>query len=499
MMNPIRTVLFAASLWLLAAPAATQTVQLANGQTLLATVEDADGDGLRVKRLDNGGALDLRWDHLSAASAMEIKRAFDLVGDTQDEVLVRAEEIAYVVNGQPQRLIGKIVERTGTHLVVMVKGVPYRISVVEQLRGVTQVQVPVTQVYTKDEYYTSRLAEDPPGDSADKHLLLAEDLVRVRDYDHADEHLKKAKDLDNSRDKARIDLMLARLQKYKEAARERELIDQIQACRSRGQLADIEKGVQLIAQFDKEFPQSKLKQDFDLEKKRFAAVRTKYLTQQVAEQVRRGVQVVAEKKAADTSVSLQAARDFAENEMAEELFGRAAQALRIELDEVKEMWSQRAKYPVGKRSEHFAYGLGSWILGEQGVIKDTAVAQAQNKQQQVEKAPENSRDVERVQRALKQMLERRRAAAQGGAAGEEREQTDEDWWREASRVDRAGWLRAYFAEFGGQMVLTYANASQCVTCYAAGTTLTMGPDGKPMRTPCFLCHGTKWLRTIKAY
>src|SRR5690606_24261724 len=156
-------------------------------------------------------------------------------------------------------------------------------------------------------------------------------------------------------------------------------------------------------------------------KKRFAAVRTKYLTQQVAEQVRRGVQVVAEKKAADTSVSLQAARDFAENEMAEELFGRAAQALRIELDEVKEMWSQRAKYPVGKRSEHFAYGLGSWILGEQGVIKDTAVAQAQNKQQQVEKAPENSRDVERVQRALKQMLERRRAAAQGGAAGEERE------------------------------------------------------------------------------
>ena len=500
MLHPLRTVLFALLLTFVSAGAFAQTVQLANGQTLLATVEDANGDGLQVKRLDNGGVLDLRWEHLSAASALEIKRQFDLVGDSQDEVLVRAEEVTYTISGQPNRVLGKVVERTATHLVVMVKGVPYRVPVTE-LRGVRQVQVPVTQVFTKDEYYASRLAEDPPGDSADKHLLLAEDLVKVRDYDHAAEHLQKAKELDNSRDKQRVDTMLARLLKYKEAARERELLDQIQACRSRGQLVDIEKGAALIAQYVKDFPQSKLKQEFDLEKKRFTDTRTRFLSQQVAEQFRRGIQVLAEKKAADATVSLQAARDYAENELAEELFTRTAAALRIEVPEAKELWAGRDRYPVGKRTEHFAYGLGSWVLGEAAVIKDTAVAKAKDKQQANEPANDtNSRDVERIQRALRQALERRRAAAQGGAdGGAKQEQSDEDWWREASRVERAGWLRAYFAEFGKQLVVTFASASPCPTCYGEGSTPEMGPDGKLIRNKCFLCHGTKWLRSFKAY
>ena len=56
-----------------------QSVQLSDGRTLLAKVEEADGEGLRVRRLDNGGVLDLRWDHLSTASATAWKRKFDLV------------------------------------------------------------------------------------------------------------------------------------------------------------------------------------------------------------------------------------------------------------------------------------------------------------------------------------------------------------------------------------------------------------------------------------
>ncbi len=496
MIQRIRRVLSAALLGLLAPLALAQTVQLADGRTVLAKVEDANGDGLRIKRLDNGGTLDLRWEHLSAASAFAIKRQYDLVADNQDELLVRAEEVEYFRGGQKSRVLGRIVERTDTHLVVQQKGVPFRIPKSE-LSAVRQVQVPVPQVYTKDEYYGVRLAEDPPGDSADKHLLLAEDLVKVRDYDRAYEHVQKAKDLDNSRDKARIEPMLQKLQRYKEAARERELLDQIQACRSRGQLADIQKGEKFLAQFEKDFPQSKLRADFEVEKRKFLDVRTKFLTSQVAEQVRRGIQVLADKKAADVTLSLQATRDYAENQMADELFQRAAQALQIEVAEAKQLWSERAKYPVGKRTEHFAYGLGSWVLGDQAILKDTAAGKAKDQQQQQTDA--NDRDVRRVQDALRQALERRRATAGAAGGAQKREVTDEDWWREASRVERAGWLRAYFAEFGKQLVVTFASVSPCVSCYGEGTTPEMGPDGKPIRSKCFLCHGTKWLRSFKAY
>src|SRR5688572_219951 len=108
----LRSLLCALVLAGLGGRAASQTVQFADGHVLLATVQDADGQGLRVKRLDNGGTLDLRWDQLSPASAFAIKREFDLTGESQDEVLVRADEVEYVVDGNKQALFGQIVETT---------------------------------------------------------------------------------------------------------------------------------------------------------------------------------------------------------------------------------------------------------------------------------------------------------------------------------------------------------------------------------------------------
>jgi|JRYL01.1.fsa_nt_gb hypothetical protein len=499
MKNLFRSAFLAVAAVLAAGSLAAQSVQLVNGQTLLATIENADGDGLRIKRLDNGGVLDLRWEHLSTASALDIKRRFDLAGDAESELLVNCEEVTYTVAGQPNRLIGKVADRTPTHLVVVQRGVTFNIPTAE-LRGMRTVQAPVTQVYTLDEFYASRLAEDPPGDSADKHLLVVEDLLKVRDYERAEEHAKRAKELGNSRDPQRVDMLAAKVARYKEASRERALLDQIQACRSRGQLADFAKGRKLLEQFAKDFPQSKIKSDFDAEQKRFEASRTRFMTQQVAEQFRRSLQIVAEKKAAETELTLQAARDYAENELTDELFARTAQQLGIDVAEAKTLWPERVKFPVGKRAEHFAYGLGSWILGEPAIVKDTAVGKAKDQQAQQNPGDQgNQRDVERVQRALRQAVERRRAAQAAGQGQQQQEESDEDWWREASRPERAGWLRAYYAEFGKQLVVTFASASACAACYGQGTQPEMGPDGKPIRAKCYLCHGTKWTRSFKAY
>jgi hypothetical protein len=486
-----------------AAPCAwAQSLQLADGKILLAEVDGVpDGDGLRVRRLDNGGMLDLRWDHLSPASALAVKRQFDLVGDSQDsELMERAEEVEYSVSGSRKTIIGKIVER-GKEIVVQQKGVQFRIPASE-VHQVRMIDVPATQIYTKDEFYAAKLASMAPGDKADKHALLADELIKFRDYDHAYEHLQKAKELGNSLDGARIDRTLARLQTYKDNAKERDQLDQIQAARSRNTLADYEKGVKLLAQFEKDFPQTKLKGEFDVEKKRFLEGRNKFLTQYIADQLRRAIYFVAEKKVADESVTLQSARDYAENKMSDDLFARIAAQLKLDVQEVKTFWSERAKYPMGKRTEHFAYGIGSWILGDNGILKDTEVGKAKGQQNQGgQKDDPNDRDVQRIAKLLKQALERRNAATRGasGQQQQQKEQTDEDWWRQASRDERRGWLRAYYAEFGGQMTVTFASVSPCISCYGQGTTPEMGPDGKMTQLKCFLCHGTKWLRSFKAY
>ena len=57
------------------APCAAQTLQMADGQVLLAQVEEAYGEGLRIKRLDNGGTLELRWDQLAPDCSRRIQQA----------------------------------------------------------------------------------------------------------------------------------------------------------------------------------------------------------------------------------------------------------------------------------------------------------------------------------------------------------------------------------------------------------------------------------------
>jgi hypothetical protein len=358
------------------------------------------------------------------------------------------------------------------------------------------VEVPAMQIYTKDEWYAQCVAKLADPQSADQHMLLAEDLIKVRDYDHAGEHLELAGQLGNSRDPARLDSLRTKLARYKDAAMERELLDQISACRSRRTLGEFEKGQKLIAQFLAEFPASKIKDEFEAEKERFARQRQAYYSQQLADYLRRSIQSVANKKVGEPGFSLQAARDYAENQMSDDLFARAAEQFRVEVDEAKQLWADRVNYIQGKRTEHFAYGIGSWVLTEPKILAGTERLAQQEKQKQ--SSPDDARENKVLERIMRQAMERRRAAAQQGGAGDE-EQTDEGWWNEATRADRTNWLRAYFAESGGQLVVTYASVSACVSCLGRGTLPDLGPDGKVIQKKCFLCHDTKWVRSFKAY
>ncbi|MEZ6037711.1 MAG: hypothetical protein R3F29_09545 [Planctomycetota bacterium] len=476
-------------------PAAAQSLQLANGQILLATVEEADGDGLRVHRLDNGGALDLRWDHLTPASATKWKRKFDLLGDTEDELMTRAVEVFWLNNGTRTSVIGHVADRGADPVVVTVKGQPWEIKR-RNLVNMREIEVPATQVFTLEEYYQLRLGEIAPGDQADRHMLLAEDLIKFHNYDRAQEHLDRAKELGNSKNPAFLDTLTDRLKRFKEAAKEFGMLDRIRAFRSRGKLPDFEKGRELIAQFEKEFPQTKLKSEFEREKNRFEQARSRYLTQQVTEQWRRALSTVAGKKVMEDGFGLQQAKDYAENQMTEDIVARLQQSMHLEPDEIKQMWQDRTKYPVGKRTEHFGYGIGSWVLGDQAILKDTAAGEATQNQQQNQNSNANPQ-IERFARMLQDAMKRRQQAQSGGQQAQEL--SDEDWWREATRGERISWLRAYYAEFSGQMTVKFATASPCISCFGEGSTTFIGGDGKPGKIKCFLCQGTKWTRSFKAY
>ena len=121
------------------------------------------------------------------------------------------------------------------------------------------------------------------------------------------------------------------------------------------------------------------------------------------------------------------------------------------------------------------------MLGEKEILKDTSAGKAKEKQQQNSSRSEpagQGRDVERFAKLLRQAMERRRGQAQQGG---QREQTEEGWWGGATKSEQASWLRAYYAEYSGQLKVTYATAQQCISCYGSGSTPEIGPEGKMVR------------------
>lgn len=489
--------------WLVVVAAGTllpaQALQLADGRVLLAEVDSAEvsGDGLRVRRLDNGGVLDLRWEQLSPATATMLKQRFDLVARDDGELLVRADEVSYEDCGRCVTVIGRVLDREADPIVVAKQGHTYPIAR-DDLLGMRAVDVPASQVYTTQEFYTVQLAEIDPGESADKHMLLADNLIRFRDYEHAAEHLERAGELGNSKDPDKLAKMVDRLTRYKQAAAELGLLEQLQVAKSRGQLRDFKKGREIIAQFEEQYPDSKLQAEFERARARFEVERSRVLTQKVADQWRRAIRSLAEKKVLDKDFSLQAARAYAENEMTDEIVERLAGQLEIESDEVRELWQQRSKYPAGKRTEHFSYGVGSWVLGAKEILKDTAVGKDGEKAT-ASAAPSgnDARQIERFTKLLREAMERRRKATQSGQ--QPKQQTDQGWWQDASRKERVNWLSAYYAEYGGQLEVTYASVAQCMSCFGRGKTMDFDANGQQVQTECFLCQGTKWRRSFKAY
>ena len=78
---------------ILALSAPCQTLQLKNGAVLIGRIEQVHEEGLTFHRLDNGGVLELRWNHLAPECAARVRRLFGLSTDEEDEVTVTADEI----------------------------------------------------------------------------------------------------------------------------------------------------------------------------------------------------------------------------------------------------------------------------------------------------------------------------------------------------------------------------------------------------------------------
>ncbi len=464
-----------------------QAIQLGDGTVLVGEVVDATGEGLSFHRLDNGGLLQLRWDDLSSLSAERIKRLEGLVVENEDELKIEADVITYQLPGGGLEEVVGIARYTPTTLFLKRKSGELPIPR-QSLKDLRKREVPPLEVFTPDEWYQHELDDVKPGDDADKQIQLAERLRRSGLYERAEEHLKKAQALGNSKQASQLPAMLARIRQLVESSKERDLLSRIRVMRNR---REFDKAAELIAQFEQTYPDSKLKSELRREKKRFESDREAALEDRLATMWDRTVRAVANEKAGEEDVALAAARTWAEEQMAKEVYERLARVLDIKPEEVEELWAKRDQYG-DSRAQMYTYGIGSWVLGADKVIAGTKRDETAPAKDQPTTAED--RELERIVRKLREVQQRSKEA-QAAKGGKE---TEEDWWKNASRNARTAWLRAYFAEFGGQMEVTAAYASPCVTCEGRGYIVELAATGKEQKRECPVCHNTKFTRAIRA-
>ncbi len=469
--------------------AVSQVIQLARGQTLVGEVQDATSDGLTFRRLDNGGVLELGWDDLSSQSAEKIRRLKGLLVEDESEPMVDADVIIYAVaGGIRQEIVGRIVEETDTTFTMRRKGAAIPVQRAS-IKNRKKRSVPIFEIYTKEGYYQEQHEQFAPGEDADKHIGLADQLRRVGDYDNAEKHLLQAQSLGGGKQRNQLDAMLTRVQVLKESAAERDMLAKIRHKRNRKDFAGAKA---LMEEFETTYADSQLLADLEREKRRWERDRKRNFIDRMRTMWDRTIHTLSNAKTADAKLSLSAAREYAEGKMADDMFDHLASALDTEADEVRELWQERSKYGTG-RSTIYNYGVGSWVLGEDEIIKGTKVEQG--KQDQLD-SDTSDPELQRIKRMIREHKKRaRQLARQRQGQGEE---SDESWWKKLKLAQKRQWLRVYFAEYGGQMEITAAHAAPCGNCNGQGQTTTLGSAGRPQKSKCPVCHGTKYTRLVRA-
>ncbi|MEO0478820.1 MAG: hypothetical protein AAF196_05015 [Planctomycetota bacterium] len=485
-----------ASAMLFVSTATSQVVQMASGRVVLAEVVDADSEGLTLRRLDDGGVLELTWTDLSKLHAENIRRRFGIDTGDESEVTVAASAVRFrAAGGSVDEVIGIIVERTDTALRVQRKGA---ITDVPRARFESDetIQVRWDEIYTEDEWYALELASFAPGEDADANVRLAENLRRAGLYEQAKTHYEKAEELGGGAFSAQLSTYLARIDTLIESKEERDLLADIRRQRFRKRFSQ---AFELVAQFEEQFPTSDLRAEFEKEKLRLEEAQTIELGGDVRSLFSTTLSEVAYAVAGDDEITLERARDYASEQMATDVFTRISERLmrrnkgvELDADAVAELWSRRSEFGRRPFSKFFGYDFGSWVLGEDAVIAgtDRAGGGATNDE-------EADPELERFVRQLREIERRgRRASAR---STEDEDESPEDWWKSSDRNERQSWLQAYFAEFSGQLEIRRAVAVPCPTCAARGfiTSVSSSGDGGLQQLPCPTCHGTKFLRAIR--
>ncbi len=458
-----------------------EIIFLKDGRLLHVKVLSGDERGIAVERLDNGGKLFLRWEHLREQDRKRLRIEFGLDDDDSGIDLMMPGHRLHARKGDYQD--GLIVEETQDKVVLMREG-----GRVEYLRAairrIEERQVSVFDVYTPEELYQQRLGEIQPVDGdVVGHFEMARWATKVEVYHEAIGHYLKVREADPEYKSEYIDNQMKRLEILDRNKELRAAIRTAERAGYRNRFAEC------LAYFDEILAVSgldpQLKQEVEKKRERFVKRRWKYYSEEVVKtyhrEVRKRLKALAQSKDirstnAEEALSVQKAMSYCRSQLHKDIVEDIAK--KFELDpkkEVEEMWKNR-KFNIKLSG---TYGSGTFIVESAGGGNTGGLQEGQ------------------LNRRIQEARERLERSLRGGEQNQQQQAappkliSKDEWWVQADSVQREFFLRAYYAEHCGQMQIISTSWRACQTCGGTGSIKQLGAQGGFVKVTCPRSHGLK--------
>jgi hypothetical protein len=469
-------------------------LKLRDGSILWGDIEAHTDADLMFHRRDTGGMVSLPWSFLDPGQEHELRLAFGYIASDYQEEMVAAERISLVDGTE---LIGVILSRENN--IMHVKNVQAVISLpVERIAGqAVQVQVPASDIYSRDELYQQKLLQFADGLQSDNgaEVALANfDLAKwcegIGDYARALSHYQAVPVADNQWPLAELQPALERSQRKAEAQAE---VDHLREVDRLTRRRNYDRAFELLADFTKLYPASPLLDDWNKQRERTEMAQLVTLRKEVANRWH----AVAGKRVREAAKlsSYGEALAYVTEGMSEEILEGVTKELAsikkdIKPEDVRILFNERE----GGRWRKASYGIGTWILGEE---KARAGIDAEPEQ-----GSKGEQDAQRkaLEDKIKRYLDNQKAVRSSSGEGE----SPEEFWATYQINSRINYLLAYYAEFGGDMDLRRAHFSNCKECGGSGVreivslgSATSGSEGSSTRLiSCPVCHNIGIVRRI---
>ncbi len=492
-MNARRLLLCTAALLALALEAtALEIVRLRDGTLVHGEIVEFDeATGFTLLRVDNGGLLTLRWNHLSAEEARRIKVSRGFTGEE-----VELYEVDVV-----QLLMKNGTFETGA----LVEGGPRDVFTLRRRSGVDEFPKRYVQsvesaraeglaIFSPDELYLRILTEQGTPTTAAEHLDVAVTCEGARLYARAREHYRATRDTDPE---YRPDLLASRLERVDiriEEAAATALLDELRQRLYRRQFDTAE---ELAARFREEFPASRQLGDLADLQQQIAERRREFHAGRIISDYFSFLNAGLSRIARNDDMTLGAAMELVEEGLHEELVTKLSRSYGVDEEIIQELWDTRR----GGSLRSSSYGSGTFILGPDKALKWKLGRHGADEDE--EDADDLDPEDEDLESRIEEVLRRRREQAQSRQSSARANRglesvglSPDEWWAATPRDDRQRWLSAYFAEFSGQLDIERAKPVPCRTCRADGFVEIINDRNEVERVTCPTGKGLRYERLV---